>query len=694
MNAVTMVFAFDTLASVGLGVAALAARPCGRVRATFGLGMVGFAVEAAAGYVLMLQAQTADERLLWLRVREVAAVLLLIPWLAFVVCLAHERGRRLGRAVLFALAVGMTVLGGSAAAVLRGPIFDVADVSARFYAARVQGAGRLGVLVQILVTVAIIAGLEAALRCTRGETRWRTKYLVLGLGAVFLVRFYFLSQVALFNVLMASYLTTAGITLLIGNALIAVSLARDRLALDITVSRQVVYRSVAVGTLGLYLVAIGALGWLLNRVGLPEEFVWGSVLIFVSSVALAAVMLSEAVRWRIKRLIATHLYRSKYDYRAQWMAFTKRLAPLTGLDRLAPQLLHAVTDAVGAMVAMLYVADPASGAFRPAASLGPVRTAGPLRADAMLLEKLAASPFPLIVGGGRPLEALPQGLTSAFGRGSAVVPLRWRDELTGVLLVGPERTGTPYGPEDLHFLATVGEQAAATLVSARLAEQLTQAREFEAFHRLTSFVIHDLKNSISALSLLSQNALEHFDDPEFRRDAITTLGRTVQRMTALLGRLSSPHGGALRLQSIDLADLVLEALRPLTRNDRVAFVKDLDAVPPIPGDPDALLKVVQNLLTNALQAIDGPGTVTVKTYKEGEAAVISVADTGRGMSEEFICGSLFAPFRTTKKGGWGIGLYQVKSIVEAHGGTVDVSSREGTGTTFRVVLPTAPKERR
>jgi signal transduction histidine kinase len=125
----------------------------------------------------------------------------------------------------------------------------------------------------------------------------------------------------------------------------------------------------------------------------------------------------------------------------------------------------------------------------------------------------------------------------------------------------------------------------------------------------------------------------------------------------------------------------------------VAFVKDLDAVPPIPGDPEALLSVVRNLVNNAVQAIDGVGTVTVRTCKENDAAVISVADTGRGMSEEFIRRSLFVPFRTTKKGGWGIGLYQVKGIVEAHGGTIEVSSREGVGTTVRVMLPTAGRER-
>jgi signal transduction histidine kinase len=98
---------------------------------------------------------------------------------------------------------------------------------------------------------------------------------------------------------------------------------------------------------------------------------------------------------------------------------------------------------------------------------------------------------------------------------------------------------------------------------------------------------------------------------------------------------------------------------------------------------------VQNLVSNAAQSITGNGTVTLTTSRRDGCVVLSVTDTGCGMSEEFVRKSLFSPFRTTKKGGWGIGLYQAKGIVEAHGGTIEVSSAEGTGTTFRVSLPVA-----
>jgi len=145
--------------------------------------------------------------------------------------------------------------------------------------------------------------------------------------------------------------------------------------------------------------------------------------------------------------------------------------------------------------------------------------------------------------------------------------------------------------------------------------------------------------------------------------------------------------GDLR-QALLAAILALEATRPLD-GDRVSLVKEFAPVAAVPGDGDALLRVIQNLVTNAMEAVRGSGTVTVRCYEESGQVVCEVADTGCGMSPEFIQKSLFAPFKSTKSGGWGIGLYQAKSIVDAHGGTIEVTSREGAGSTFKLRLPMA-----
>jgi len=162
-------------------------------------------------------------------------------------------------------------------------------------------------------------------------------------------------------------------------------------------------------------------------------------------------------------------------------------------------------------------------------------------------------------------------------------------------------------------------------------------------------------------------------------------------MKALLSKLSSaPEGRSLRFQAVDLAALAGEATSPLKDDRRVAIRQELAPVPTVAGDPEALLRVIQNLVTNAVEALDGHGTVTVETSCEPGSVVLSVTDTGGGIPEEFMRKSLFAPFRSTKKGGWGIGLYQARLVVEGHGGRIDVASKEGEGTTFWVRLPTEP----
>jgi putative PEP-CTERM system histidine kinase len=686
MTTPVVLFVMAAATSLGLGAAAIARRPRGLVRWSFALGMLGFAVESASALILVVLTEAPDERLMWLKATNVAGLLLLIPWGVFVAAFTRRGGPGLSGRFRVGLWLGAAALTASAVAVAMLPAFEVSEIAGAFYAARIEGVGRLAVIVELVASVALLTGLEAALRVARRDARSRIKYLVLGLGGLLLGRFYFLSRVALFNVEMASYLVTTAAILLIGNIAIAVSMARDRLGVELTVSRRVLYRSVVVGTLGVYLLAVGLLGWVLNQLGVAEELFLGSIAVFVSALGLAAVLLSEAVRWRVKRFVARNFYRSKYDYREQWASFTKRLGSRVSVDELAPQLLGAVVEAVGATAGMLCLKDK-NGRYQATTAVGTPRLVTHLAEDHPALAALPARRALIVLENGAADALLAPPAARTFAEGSVIVPLLWGDELTGVLLIGPEQTGAPYTSEDFELMETVGEQAAGVIVSARLSESVAQSREFEAFHRLTSFVIHDLKNSISALSMLSENALKNFDDPEFQHDVLKTVAKTVDRMKTLLGRLSwARQAAALRIEPVDLAVLVMDAARPLARSDRIALIKDL-APTPISADVEALSKVIQNLITNAVQAIDGNGTVTLTTFAEGGRAVFSITDTGCGMSEDFVRNSLFTPFRSTKNGGWGIGLYHAKELVEAHGGSMDVSSKEGAGTTIRMTIP-------
>jgi putative PEP-CTERM system histidine kinase len=684
LHGIALVLAAVSALALAAGVAVGGSRPV--TKWSFVLGMVGLAVEAAAGFALITLTEQVDDRLFWLRFHETAALGLLIPWSVFVAGLFAPAEGRWPLPLTLGLGAGSLAVAAVAAAVVTRPTFKLPDIAAPFYAAQLDRLGQLSTTVQLVITVALLGALDTYLRGSRHEDRWRMKYLVVGLGGIFLVRFFLLSQMLLFQVLLGVYLTTAAATLVVGNLAVGASLVRTRLLRsEVNVSRDLVYRSLVVVALGGYLLVVGALGWLLKFLGIQEELLWGSVLVFVSALAVGALLLSENVRWRLKQFVARHFYRTKYDYREQWLAFNQRLGSVVSLEELGPVLVTGVTEAAGAARGALYLADARDGQFHLAGEveLGGIPTA--LEASAALPARLSAESAPVPVTDD--LAATPPG--SLLGAGGMAVPLRWGGELVGFMLIGPERAANPYSREDLEFFMTVGEQAAGVIVTARLSETLAQAREFEAFHRLTSFVIHDLKNAVSALSMLSQNALQHFDDPEFQKDALRTLSRTVDRMKALLARLAAaPDAARLRSEPVDLSALALEATRPLD-GGRVSLVKEFAPVAAVPGDGEALLRVIQNLVTNAIEAVRGSGTVTVRSYEDGGQVVCEVTDTGIGMSPDFIQKSLFAPFRSTKTGGWGIGLYQAKGIVDAHGGTIEVTSREGAGSTFRLRLPLA-----
>jgi putative PEP-CTERM system histidine kinase len=671
------------VSSLALAALALAGRPPLPVQRAFALGMLGFAAESVLALMLLTVGGVNGHVVAWTRALHIASLAALLAWGVFVAVLAGLQMRqlpaswRLGRGVCVALAVG------SMAAIMVWPGFTVNSPGWPAAAVVLQPPARIAAVVQVLLTVAILAGLESCLRTARDENRRRVKYLVLGIGGVFLLRFYVLSQVLLFNALFATQVKMTCAAVFIGNLVLAVPIARDQLrGARLSVSRQMLYRSTVVGILGIYLFAVAVVSSLLTYLAIPEETFWASMVVFVSALGLAALLLSDRLRWRLQRFIALHFYRSKYDYRHQWVAFTKRLGSLLTAEEIGPALAQAVTQAVGTLTGAVYL-ETDDARYRLRGTAGPAAFASVLEANHPLANHLRAADGPL------PLSAeLLASVNGASSADSAVaVPLRWRTGLLGFIVLGPQRDGREYGIEDFEFLTTIAEQAGGSIATARLSEAVAHAREMETFDRLSAAVIHDIKNAVSALALLSRNAASNLDDPEFQRDTITTLVRTVDRMKRLLGRLSSPVDAMLRADQVDLHAVVREAVVPLSGHERIHLVCDVHPVGEIAGDRDALLRVVENLLTNAMESIEGRGIITVRLAEQSGAAVLTITDTGCGMSEEFRQRFLFSPFRSTKKAGWGIGLYQTKQVIERHYGEISVESVEGHGTTFTVTLP-------
>jgi putative PEP-CTERM system histidine kinase len=266
------------------------------------------------------------------------------------------------------------------------------------------------------------------------------------------------------------------------------------------------------------------------------------------------------------------------------------------------------------------------------------------------------------------------------------------NELTGIITLNDDRVGqAPLSIEDQDLLRAYSTQLAVGLLQIRLSEKQQEAREIESFQYVSTFLIHDLKNLSSSLSLTVQNLPVHFDNPEFRADALKVISQSVSRIGEMCGRLSILRQRIEpKMQRSDLNELAEKVSEEFSSSLNGTLQKSLRPLPPVTMDPEQVRNVLTNLLLNAGQAIKSGGNIRISTERRADYGVISVSDDGCGMSQEFIEKSLFRPFRTTKSKGMGIGLFQCKMIIDAHKGRIEVESHEGEGSTFRVFLPLAP----
>lgn len=281
-----------------------------------------------------------------------------------------------------------------------------------------------------------------------------------------------------------------------------------------------------------------------------------------------------------------------------------------------------------------------------------------------------------------------------------------RKRSRGIARVTEDLSAIAKGDVDRRILLQSSDDARAiadniNLVTEQLRAQLAreaESRQFDSFVRISAMLTHDLKNAIEGLSLTVSNMERHFDNEQFRIDAMKGLTNATDKLKAIVARLSRP-----------VSSLSGEHKRP-TKTDLVPILKRAIAMTaePVRGQhtiqtnlPDSLYaladaarieEVIENLLLNAIEAMNGKsGTLRIEAGEDANGAPsFSVSDTGPGMSRTFIENRLFRPFSTTKKNGIGLGLYTCREVIRASGGSIDVQSVEGAGTTFRVVLPSVP----
>jgi putative PEP-CTERM system histidine kinase len=569
----------------------------------------------------------------------------------------------------------------------------------------VLGLGRVGVLLNfifLLAAVLVLMNIERTFRASVGTMRWRIKFTILGLGVLFAVRAYTSSQTLLFSAIDLSLESVNCVALMVACLLITCSLVRTgQFDVKVYPSHSVLHNSLTALLAGIYLVIVGLLAKLVTFLGDDSSFTVKAFVILVALVALTMLLMSDRVRLRTRQFVSRHFRRPLYDYRLVWKRFTQDTVSRMEQTDLCREVVRLVAEIFQALSVTLWLVDDKGKKVTAAASTSlPQIGGGSLRlqhAEATeLIQALHNRVDPVDFEESNEYWAavLRRYHPDKFhkGGGRVAVPIINGANLLGVMTLCDRVSGVPFSQQDYDLLKCVGDQVAASLRNIQLSERLLQAKELETFQTISAFFIHDLKNTASTLNLMLQNVPVHFDDPEFRKDTLNGISKTVDHMNRLIGQL-----GLLRQElevrptKSDLNRVVSQALALWEKRADVALAKDLHPLPKVSLDDEQMLKVVTNLVLNAEEAVSGKGHIHVETNQHNGWVVLAVADDGCGMSEEFLQRSLFRPFQSTKKKGLGIGMFQSKMIVEAHGGRIEVESERGKGSTFRVLLPVQPQ---
>lgn len=534
--------------------------------------------------------------------------------------------------------------------------------------------------------------LEQVFRNATEDSRWNIKPLSLGLAGTFLFDLYLFSQAVLFNRPDEDALSIrGGVHALMMPLLLLSSTRRSDWIAKIQLSPKAAFHSATLLIAGVYLIFISGVGYYVRYFGGE----WGRALqlglVVFALIMLVILALSGTMRAKLKVFLGKHFFRYRYDYREEWLKFTRALSASNSPQELGSQVIRGLAEMVESPAGGLWLRVKGEAAFSQTArwNLAPTVDKEPIdtpmcqyMADGGRLINLEDYRSASRRYGSLKIPVWLQELPQAW----LVVPLMVGDELTGFVVLASARTLFDVNWEVNDLLKTASKQAASYLAQMQATEALLEVRKFDAFNKMSAFVVHDLKNIVTQLSLMMKNAKRLGDNPEFQQDMLMTVENSLDRMRQLMLQLregATPPGKAfgVNLSAIITRVQVVAAARGRTLE--VLAIEPVDTR----GHEERLERIIGHVVQNAFDATDPSGHVWLTLERAGGQASIVVKDTGQGMTQDFIRDRLFKPFQTTKQGGMGIGAYESFQYVQELGGKIEVQSEVNQGTTVTLLLP-------
>jgi len=542
------------------------------------------------------------------------------------------------------------------------------------------------VVTRLGVAVCSVLLIENLYLNTPADTRWHINLPCIALGALAIYDIAISADALLFRRASLILFDGRAIATAIVAPLLAVAAARNRSSwgVDIHVSRAAVFHSATLVASGIFLLGLVIVGETFRYIG---GTAWGGVaeisLIFAGLVTIAVLLTSRSTRSRLRGLLVDHFFSHRYDYRREWMRCIATLSAPDEYVALHTRVIRALAEVVDSPAGVLFLRERGDHAFQWAGSWNTAAAPGPILPEHPLVAAFRDGTW--IVEA----EPFQTGVANAW----LAVPLNHNGRLTGLIVVARPRAEFKLDREVFDLLRVIGRQVATYVAEQRATEGLIEARQLHEYGKRFAFVAHDIKNVSSQLSLLLSNAETHLANPDFQRDMLATIRAAVQKIGALIKRLSVPASepGQTVLMPGERLEAIVAASRRL-RGAPIELSGD-GAAAGVRMAASAFDAVVTHLLNNAMEATHSAATggepepVRILLRHEARQALIDIVDTGPGMTPEFIRDELFRPFRTSKAEGSGIGAYQARELVRGAGGDLIVLSRPGEGTTMRLILP-------
>ncbi|TKB46617.1 XrtA/PEP-CTERM system histidine kinase PrsK [Thalassotalea mangrovi] len=534
--------------------------------------------------------------------------------------------------------------------------------------------------------------LEQVFRNAQNRARWAVWPFVFGIGSILVFDFVMYAQGALINQLDFNFWYLRGYLSAAMMPFILLSSKRIKnWSSDLFVSRDIVFYSSILVLSGGYLLLLAFAGYIIRFL----EGQWSEMLsiafMCLGLLVLFAILLTQNFRNRIRVFISKHFFANRYDYRLEWLNLISAIERGAGDDiyENACAALAEVLQLDGCIYLQLNninrLAVMNHGQLKPG-------TASMQELDG-LVRYFQQQSWIIDLGEYDKSPQTYQDLklqhhTLRNENIEVLVPVYFQQQLTGVFAMTRPATKGFLNWEDRDFLFALTKQLGNYLSLQEAQRQLAQTQQFAVFHRMSAFVLHDLKNIQAQLGLITTNAERHRENPEFINDVFATVNSASMRLQKVVRQLASKSMEKIKEpnQQVEVKSLLEQVVKLANMHTPQVSLR-CPAGLYVFTDKERFAGVLMHLIENAQQASDSNKKVQLVGEKQENRLILTISDKGCGMSQEFIREKLFTPFSTTKgNAGMGIGVYEARQFFEENCGVLSVDSEVGTGTTFTIEM--------